>query len=97
MPPSPHLSINTRKGWLDIMVSDAHEEWQGRFGVSVPLSESGPLNAQHIARLRQIADYAERMLKPREPAVFDWKVCGVEYTINPSDGEYGRYLRSRNG
>lgn len=73
MPHSPHLSINIRKGWLDVMIANGTEaqegHWSGRFGVSVPLTETGPLTAYHISLLRQIVDHAERMLQHTEPPV----------------------------
>lgn len=64
---SPHLSVTVRDGHLDLMLTDAPEgHWSNRHGVVLPLSDAGPLTAEHIKHLRSIADHAERMISLAE-------------------------------
>ncbi len=61
---APHLMVTVRTGNIDLMIADGPDRaFCTRMGINVPLDIEGPLSLEHIRRIRELLEYAERMLE----------------------------------
>lgn len=61
---APHLMVTVRTGSIDLIIADGPQgSFAVRMGINVPLDIEGPLSLEHIRRIRELLEYAERMLE----------------------------------